>query len=656
MSKAINSIYPHNTVNAKRVATDTLFTDISAKFAFDGYVDDSIRYIEGFQLLDRENWARFVDQFKLHSDTVNNGWRGEYWGKMMRGAALTYAYTKNPALYAILTETIEDMLTAEDELGRISAYTVEREFNGWDLWCRKYVLLGMQYFSEVCEDEDLIARMTASMSRQVDYLISKLGRSSEGKLPITQASQCWRGLNSASILEPIVRLYDMTSEQRFLDFATYIVSEGGTSVCNLFELAYADTTDPYQYPIVKAYEMMSNFEGLLEYYRATGIDKHRETVIRFAKRVLKSDVTVIGSSGCTHELFDHSAARQTDTAYTGIMQETCVTVTWMKFCHQLLMLTGDVSFADCFEQSLYNAYLGSVNTEKIVDTELIAARFPDAKPEPLPFDSYSALRIGTRGRGIGGLQLMPDNHYYGCCACIGSAGMGLISKAAVMLSKEGVAVNLYIPGTVETLTPSASALTLVTETEYPADGKIKMTLKLAESEEFTVKLRVPEWSEWSELHVNGEKLASKVGYVDVTRVWRDGDVIELELDMRTKVIHAPSFGRDVIVTAGNWALDYRYPIVVEESPDAKFHIALRRGPLVLARDARLGEDVDRPVEIAYDRDGYVDVKPSVKADFKTVVELSVPLVNGGSFTVIDYASAGKTWRENSRYGCWLPTR
>ncbi len=42
-------------------------------------------------------------------------------------------------------------------------------------------------------------------------------------------------------------------------------------------------------------------------------------MIRFAKRVMNSDITIIGSAGCTHELFDHSAARQTDTAYQGVI-------------------------------------------------------------------------------------------------------------------------------------------------------------------------------------------------------------------------------------------------------------------------------------------------------------------------------------------------
>ena len=656
MSKAIENLYEQGTVNYKRIDTDTLFTDMTADCRFTGFVDKAIRYIEDFQLLDAGNWARFVRQFKDHTDDAYNGWRGEYWGKMMRGAAFTYAYTKNPELYKALHDTVEDMLTAEDELGRISSYSVEREFHGWDLWCRKYVMLGMQYFSEVCEDEDLKERMKASMKRQADYLISKLGPASEGKLRITRASECWRGLNSSSILEPIVRLYDLTGEQKYLDFATYIVSEGGISITSIFELAYKDTTDPYQYPVTKAYEMMSCFEGLLEYYRATGTEKYKQAVIRFARRLKDTDVTIIGSSGCTHEQLDHSAARQTDTAYTGIMQETCVTVTWMKFCWQILMVTGDPAYADQFETALYNAYLGSVNTEKIVDTEVIKARFPNAVIEPLPFDSYSALLPGTRGRAIGGLQLMPDNHYYGCCACIGSAGSGLVSKVAAMVSRDGVALNLYIPGEITTKTPSDGKLTLKYDTEYPTDGRVAIKLGLEKSEEFTVSLRIPEWSLANAVSVNGEKYDVTPGYTKLTRVWNDGDEIVLELDMRTRVIHAPRCEHDVLMTAKVWDLDIIYPTVFNESPDAKFHIALRRGPIILARDARLGEDVDAPVDIKYDRDGYVDVKESNTAKFDTVVEYKIPQVNGSEFTVVDYSSAGKTWREDSKYGCWLPTR
>ncbi|MCI8388085.1 MAG: hypothetical protein HFE63_06410 [Clostridiales bacterium] len=655
MSKAIDALYEQGSVNYKRVDTDKLFSDYDALCSFKGILDKTIRYVEDFQLLDAENWARFVEQFRSHTDSPNLGWRGEYWGKMMRGAAFTYSYTRNPVLYKAMTDTVEDMLTTEDELGRISSFEVYNEFHGWDIWCRKYVLLGMQYYMEICEDEDLKARIVKSMCDQVDYLISKLGDPAEGKTRITRATNNWRGLNSSSVLEPVVRLYDLTGEKRFLDFATYIVKEGGTSVANIFQLAYENKTDPYQFPITKAYEMMSNFEGLLEYYRATGNEKCKQAVINFGRRLLKTDITIIGSAGCTHELLDHSTARQTDTAYAGIMQETCVTVTWMKFCWQLLLMTGEAAFADSFERALYNAYLGAVNTEKIVDSKTIA-HFKDAVAVALPFDSYSSLLPNTRGRGIGGLQLMPDNHYYGCCACIGSAGTGLISKMASMLNEDGLTINLYIPGSIETKTPSANKLGLTVDTAYPADGNVDFTLAIDADEEFAISLRIPEWSTRTSISVNGEAVDVTAGYTTIKRTWKNGDKVSLVLDMRTKVIHAPKWERDVIMNHVGWGEDYMPPMVVEPTPEAKFHIAMERGPLVLARDARLDGTVDEAVNIAYDADGIVDVQPSKKAGFDTIVEFKVPQVNGEPFTVIDYSSAGKTWKEDSKYACWLPTR
>lgn len=662
MSNATERLYEKGSVNYKRLLTDTLFSDYGIECRHEGIIGEGEKFIENAQLLDPVLWKRFVNLFRLRPDSKTDAWSGEYWGKMMRGASLLYTCTRNEKLYDILRDTVIDMLSTEDELGRISTFETDREFHGWDIWCRKYVLLGMQYYLEINRDAELEERVVASMMRQADYLISKLGPASEGKIPINKATNNWRGLNSSSVLEPIVRLYDLTSEQRYLDFARYIVNEGGTEVYSIFELAYEDITDPYQYPMVKAYELMSCFEGLLEYYRATGETKWRDAVVRFSRRLMNTDITIIGCAGCTHELLDHSAVRQTDPTYKGHMQETCVTVTWMKLCWQMLCLTGDPIYADRYEQSLYNAYLGTLNTNGIVNPQRPLSRDPEAIPEAMPFDSYSPLLPGVRGKLIGGLQIMPDKHYYGCCACIGSAGMGLVSKVGVMLNNDGIAVNLYIPGAVITKTPSGNALTVNTKTEYPANGKIVMTVGLDKEESFEISVRIPEWSLASVLRVNGEKINAAVGYTVIDRVWKNGDEIELELDMRTKVIKPIPNPRDILMTHIPYIQktdvsggEYAVPRVVIESPEAKNHIALRRGPLTLARDARFGKDIEEGVQILYDADGFVAVNTSSTADFDRIVELDVPLVNGGSFKVIDYSSAGKTWDENSKCACWLPT-
>ena len=63
-----------------------------------GYGGKMIDYTINNQLLDADTWALLVNQFRLKEDSVNGGWRGEYCGKMMRGASLTYRATKNEKL------------------------------------------------------------------------------------------------------------------------------------------------------------------------------------------------------------------------------------------------------------------------------------------------------------------------------------------------------------------------------------------------------------------------------------------------------------------------------------------------------------------------------------------------------------------------------
>ena len=61
------------------------------------------------------------------------------------------------------------------------------------------------------------------VSNKVNTLISTIGLESEGKILITKTSSHWHGMNSSSLLEPIVRLYNLTGEIKYLHFATYIV-------------------------------------------------------------------------------------------------------------------------------------------------------------------------------------------------------------------------------------------------------------------------------------------------------------------------------------------------------------------------------------------------------------------------------------------------
>lgn len=633
-------------VNYPDFSTDTfVFSENESKYT--GFIQEYIDFIENFDLKDKVIWKRFVDQYRFRTDDADFGWRGEYWGKMMRGGSFLYSCTKNEDLYSALETTVYDMLTVGDADGVVSTYNTRR-YTGWDMWSRKYVLLGMQYFIEICKDDELIDKMVKFMSTMVDDIMEHIG---EGKKEINDATNHWRGVNSSSILEPVVRLYNLTKNQKYFDFAKYIVDCGGSSVENIFTLAYENELHPYQYPVTKAYEMTSCFEGLLEYYRITGEEKYKTAVINFADQILENDFTVIGCSGCTHELFDHSTARQAS-AHVGMhMQETCVTVTLMKFFAKLNLLTGDSKYMDAFERSFYNAYLGAVNNEKKIPRTHFEIS-PDVIHEPLPFDSYSPLTPSTRGISIGGFRVMHDNHYYGCCACIGAAGIAMLSMYNIVKAQDGYVVNFYIDGTKET-----DGMVFKTETEYPKDKTVNITLSNTNGGKFALYLRNPAWSKCTKVFVNGESIdglgAGK--YIRLERTWCDNDRIILEFDMRTEVIYPVHYGSEVLMNKVVWGRNYMVPAFDKEDPDAYRRISLRRGPVMLAVENRLGKSADGIFDVKINDDGFVDAVFPEKdiAPYKHIEELRIPQNDGGYFTVTDYASAGKTWSEESRMAVWF---
>ena len=107
----------------------------------------------------------------------------------------------------------------------------------------------------------------------------------------------------------------------------------------------------------------------------------------------------------------------------------------------------------------------------------------------------------------------------------------------------------------------------------------------------------------------------------------------------------------------DWTLDYVIPVYDEEHPDAKKHIALQRGPLMLAIDSQFGYDVESIFDICISEDGYVETKvPDTDLiSYPHILELIVPLKNKDGFRVTEYGAAGKLWGEGSKIAAWIRT-
>ena len=621
---------------------------INTEQNINGVFQKAVDFIESEQLLDGSLWAKFVEQYRKQPDAPTLAWRGEYWGKMMRGAVSVYVYTKSEKLYEILDATIRDMLTVAESDGRVSTYERKNEFQGWDIWCRKYVLLGMLYFYDICRSDKLKAQIIEFSIKHTDYIIDRIG---EDKLDITKASSNWYGINSSSLLEPVVWLYKQTGEVRFLRFADYIVKRGGADGTNVFELAYKNDLMPYQYGVSKAYELTSCFEGLAAYYEVTGIEKYKTAAINFGYAILNSDVSIIGSLGCTHELLDHTAIRQTSQRGEQ-KQETCVTVTWMKYCATLYRLTGDRRFADAIETSFYNAYLGSFNTEH-KESEWMRSIFRNTpminilKSSFMPFDSYSPLTPGTRGIAVGGNQVLFDGSYYGCCACIGSVGLGIYASHRLLRSENGITLSFFDDGQSE-VNIKGKTVKIAVEGNYPKCGDLKISVESKEPLSFEFRIRIPSWSNNNVITSNMEHCIDD-GFAVFRGEWKGINDIFISFDMSVRELYPISWESDIIYT--DMTGTCCGPITVYHNPEYDDYIALVKGPIVLAADSVLGKPADSVFSFKKQGESLIYTDEDKK---NTILSLRFCDAHLEYFTLIDYASAGKDWE--SMIAAWLPTK
>lgn len=598
---------------------DTQFPLPANSIHLTGYLDNYIR-------LSIENWNKtnlpyhkFVDFYRAGRPKFA---LGEMWGKAVRSGCMLYRYTQDPELKKIMDETVIDLLSTQRENGSISCVEIEKQPEGSELWERKYVMLGLQeYYEWVNADPKVLD----ALKKQADNIISLVGHAP--KKEITDIG--WSATNigyepchieSSSLLEPFMRLYEWTGEQRYLDFGTYIIESGGTKHYNIFEMAL-NNVEPYKmaghYP--KAYEMLSIFEGLVEYYRITGKPEIRQMFLNLYENVRKQEITIIGNGGSNQpyhpkvqgEAWGNTALEQTNPDITRMM-ETCVGVTWMKFCSQILRLTGDMSAMDEIEKYVYNGLIGAM------------------KPTGDGF-SYVNLLNGPKVTNQGWGWKFDEMHVT-CCNLNGPMGLAYIPYIAVMNAEKGPIINLFNEANILFNTPKKQPGSINIDTDYPISGDIKLNLRLQNRESFTVKIRIPSWSKKSSLKINGKKVNVLPGtYAEINRKWRNGDQIELQLDMRCRVIEAPY---------GSNRKGDNFQAVI-------------RGPVVLARDENTDSNYNQPVSLKSEN-GYIQAIQEKPASKDIKLQFSIPTKEGKNITMIDYASVNN-WDNNMHICTWLPT-
>ncbi|MBO5790020.1 MAG: glycoside hydrolase family 127 protein, partial [Clostridia bacterium] len=269
----------------------------SQAFTYDGVFADAVsRVCEG--TFKKINMTALCDYFAQRADQFATG---EFWGKMMRGMCLIATYKKDENLREIIENAAKEMMALQDKDGDISTVPKEKQprgTHGSDLWERKYVLMGLLAYYELSGNEKALA-----CARDLAlYTAKQVGFSP--KCSIYDTGWAFYGMESASILEVIMRTFAYTGDDELLAFGQYIIDCGACGRENLFEAIRAGKS-PYRIgegaspkdSIAKAYEMTSCIEGLVAFYNATGSEDALMLAKSYWESVKAEEITLLGSGG-----------------------------------------------------------------------------------------------------------------------------------------------------------------------------------------------------------------------------------------------------------------------------------------------------------------------------------------------------------------------
>ena len=246
-----------------------------------------------------------------------------------------------------------------------------------------------------------------------------------------------------------------------------------------------------------------------------------------------------------------------------------------------------------------------------------------------------------------------------CCLSSGPRGVALIPTFSTTTDTEGVVVNLYAAGTARLNLRDGTPVTLTTDTEYPSNERIRITIDPAETKSFSVKVRIPAWCRSAAVEVNGRKvttLPNVDGYVAIQRPWKKGDQIALRLKLEPRLILGEH------TNLGKVALGYG-PLVLaaDESLISEASSIRRRGSAAAPQKIPLNA-----IAVASPKLANLKLTPEPAPDeFRTwpaaqvfciraVTRKPLPNLKTGTplpIRLVPFADAGST---GARYKVWLP--
>ena len=263
------------------------------------------------------------------------------------------------------------------------------------------------------------------------------------------------------------------------------------------------------------------YSGMADIAAETGDHDYQSAVMSLWDNMVNKKYYLTGGigSGETSEGFGPNYSLRND-AYC----ESCSSCGLVFFQYKLNLAYHDAKYADLYEQTIYNALLGSVDLE--------GKSF-----------CYTNPLVNTQ-RAL----------WHSCPCCVGNISRTLLMMPTwtYVKSKSGVYINMFVGSRINVGEVAGTNVEIVQKTDYPWKGTIHVTINPETTKTFSVYVRIPNRTT-SKLYresprvaglksfaVNGKETTPHIekGYAVVTREWKAGDYIELELPMEPQRVFA----------------------------------------------------------------------------------------------------------------------
>ena len=440
--------------------------------------------------------------------------------KALEGMAYSLQNWPDPVLEAKCDEWIDKFAAAQQEDGYLNTYyTLTTEEPRWtnmdrhEMYCAGHMIeAGVAYYKVTGK-----RKLLDVCIRMVEHMMGIFGPEKRHWVP-----------GHEEIELALVKLYEVTGEKKYLDFAGWLLDQRGHG--------YGSYGDAREWPAVyyqdevpvrelsritgHAVRSMYLYCGMADVAAYTGDTGLTGALDRLWDHVVMKNMYITGGIGQSAR--NEGITEDYDLPNLSAYCETCASVGMVLWNWRMNQMTGDAKYADVMERSMYNGALAGVNLS------------------------------GNKFFYVNPLESLGNHHrqaWYGCACCPSQICRFLpsIGNYIYGVSEDALYVNLYM-GNTATVKLRGKDVTVSQETQYPWTGAVNLKLGLKGKVKGRIYLRVPSWCKLYVLSVNGKAVEPPVekGYAVLSGTWKDGDEIDLEMNMPVEVVEAdPRVKEDV---------------------------------------------------------------------------------------------------------------